>query len=226
MTKDIEWLKSAIQMNLDFYNDKDEEWQMAKVRAYAKALDLINQLDEPEVLSSDWIKDNQLMWASLGGVEYYVPVNKLYGKIVPDQEVLSEEWISERIIRNENTGEEYVYVDELQNVIVPKHQTVEVQELINKYSKGTMSTYDVKVERERFVNDLQNLLVPEQGEVDRAYKDGYEEGREHGFYKGYREGLADKGGEPETVADVIADFYESCERLQEVMSMEVEELEE
>src|SRR5699024_5186400 len=43
--KDIEWLKSAIQQNLDFYNDNDEEWQMAKVRAYAKSLDLINQLD-------------------------------------------------------------------------------------------------------------------------------------------------------------------------------------
>lgn len=48
MKKGIEWLKSAIQQNLDFYNDKDEEWQMAKVRAYAKSLDLINQLDEPE----------------------------------------------------------------------------------------------------------------------------------------------------------------------------------
>ena len=138
-----------------------------------------------------------------------------------EPEVLTPEWISERIIRNENTGEEYVYVDELHNVIVPKHQTVEVQELINKYSTDTMSTYDVKVEREKFVNDLQNLLVPKQEEVDRAY----EEGRELGFYKGYREGLADKGGEPETVADVIADFYKSCERLQEVMSMEVEVLE-
>lgn len=53
MKKNIEWLKSAIQQNLDFYNDNDEEWQMAKVRAYAKSLDLINQLDEPEVLSQE-----------------------------------------------------------------------------------------------------------------------------------------------------------------------------
>src|SRR5699024_5009307 len=56
--KNIEWLKSAIQQNLDFYNDNDEEWQMAKVRAYAKSLDLINQLDEPEVLSQEWISEN------------------------------------------------------------------------------------------------------------------------------------------------------------------------
>ena len=74
--------------------------------------------------------------------------------------------------------------------------------------------------------DLQNLLVPKQEEVDRAYKDGYEEGREHGFYKGYREGLANKGGEPETVADVVTTFWKSYERLKEVMSMEVEEMEE
>ena len=32
--------------------------------------------------------------------------------------------------------------------------------------------------------------------------------------------------EPETVADVIADFFKSLERLKEVMSMEIEELEE
>ena len=29
--------------------------------------------------------------------------------------------------------------------------------------------------------------------------------------------------EPETVADVVADFYKSLERLKEVMSMELEE---
>src|SRR5699024_6960824 len=49
---------------------------------------------------------------------------------------------------------------------------------------------------------LQNLLVPKQEEVDQAYKDGYETGKQHTFYKGYLEGLADKGSEPETVADV------------------------
>ena len=87
---------------------------------------------------------------------------------------------------------------------------------IDKHSKGSSRSQYV------WVDDLKELLVPKQEKVDRAY----EEGRELGFYKGYREGLADKGGEPETVSDVIADFYESLERLKEVMSMEVEELEE
>src|SRR5699024_1736092 len=140
--KNIEWLKSAIQQNLDFYNDKDEEWQMAKVRAYAKSLDLINQLDEPEVLSQEWLDENKSSWTKLKVDGYYIPVEK-----------------------------------------------------------------------------LQNLLVPKQEEVDRAYKDGYETGKQHTFYKGYLEGLADKGSEPETVADVVTTFWKSYERLKEVMNM-------
>ena len=76
------------------------------------------------------------------------------------------------------------------------------------------------------ISDLQNLLVPKQEEVDRAYKDGYETGKQHTFYKGYLEGITDKGSEPETVVDVLADFYKSLERLKEVLGTEVEELEE
>ena len=102
-----------------------------------------------------------------------------------EPEVLSQEWISDHIIFNEKEEAEYIYADK-----------------------------------------LQNLLVPKQEEVDRAYKDGYEKGKEHTFYKGCLEGLADKEKEPETVASVIADFYKSFERFKEVISMEVEELEE
>ena len=76
------------------------------------------------------------------------------------------------------------------------------------------------------VDKLYGKIAPKQEDVDRAYKDGYEKGKEHTFYKGYLEGLADKENEPETVASVIADFYKSFERFKEVISMEVEELEE
>ena len=79
-------------------------------------------------------------------------------------------------------------------------------------------------------------------EVDRAYRKGFKEGErqtaeyferiteeptqeqvwkylsEHGIE------VVDK--EPETVADVIADFFKALERLNEVMSMEVKEMEE
>ena len=111
--------------------------------------DLIDQLDEPETLSEEWLDENKSSWMKMKVDGHYIPVEK-----------------------------------------------------------------------------LQNLLVPKQKEVDRAYKDGYEKGKEHTFYKGYLEGLADKEKEPETVASVIADFYKSFERFKEVISMEVEELEE
>src|SRR5699024_221286 len=83
--KNIEWLKSARQQNLDFYNDKDEEWQMAKVRAYAKSLDLINQLDEPEALSQEWLDENKSSWTKLKVDGYYIPVQKLQNLLVPKQ---------------------------------------------------------------------------------------------------------------------------------------------
>ena len=54
------------------------------------------------------------------------------------------------------------------------------------------------------VLELQNLLVPTLSEME----------------------TVEITEEPETVSDVVADFYESCERLQRVMSMKVEETEE
>ena len=78
------------------------------------------------------------------------------------------------------------------------------QEWIDKHVE-TIFDLDEDFETEFIkVDDLQNLLVPKQEEVDQAYKDG----------------------EPETVADVVTTFWKSYERLKEVMSMEVEELEE
>ena len=76
------------------------------------------------------------------------------------------------------------------------------------------------------IDQLDEPEVPKQEEVNQAYKDGYEKGKQHTFYKGYLEGLADKEKEPETVADVLSTFWKSFERLKEVMSMGVEELEE
>ena len=143
--KNIEWLRKdfdrifdqSIRINSD--KEWDKGWNVGWYEARTTVYALINQLDEPEVLSQEWIDEHT----------YY----------------------------NHNTGEDIVYVD-----------------------------------------DLKDLLVPEQEEVDRAYKDGYEKGKQHTFYKGYLEGLADKENEPETIADVVTTFWKSFERLKEVMS--------
>src|SRR5699024_1205021 len=103
--KDLEWLKEQLEKD---YADgkrvqsriKDGEkiegidsksyWRGSQTANYF-ARCYLEDLDEPEVLSSDWIKDNQLMWTSIHGAEYYVPANKLYGKIVPKQEITEEQ---------------------------------------------------------------------------------------------------------------------------------------
>ena len=90
--KDIEWLKETLEERIDtMAKFEDVSYSIGLKEAYQHTLLLINQLDEPEVLSSDWIKDNQLMWTSIHGAEYYVPANKLYGKIVPKQEITEEQ---------------------------------------------------------------------------------------------------------------------------------------
>ena len=50
-----------------------------------KIMSLIDQLDEPETLSSDWIDENK-KYNGVHDIGYYIPVNKLYGKIMPKQE--------------------------------------------------------------------------------------------------------------------------------------------
>lgn len=86
MKKDKTWLKEEIEEDIKSWGGGNPDYFRGASDAYENVKDWLNQLDEPEVLSSDWIKDNQLMWTSMHGVEYYVPANKLYGKIVPKQE--------------------------------------------------------------------------------------------------------------------------------------------
>ena len=149
MKKDKEWAIKEAKETINGFFDRSSRGvaQHYEDELIASIADIINQLDEPEVLSEDWIEEHH------------------YIRMDPDNP--------------------FVYV-----------------------------------------KDLQNLLVPKQDEVDQAYKDGYETGKQHTLYKGYLEGLEDKGSEPETVADVVTTFWKSYERLKEVMSMEVEELEE
>ena len=148
--KTLESIREEIWEEMLRLEDKrKDQWADIKYQTLREVLQKLGHLDEPEVLSQEWLDESKSSWTKLKIDGYYIPVEK-----------------------------------------------------------------------------LQNLLVPKQEEVDQAYKDGYETGKQHTFYKGYLEGLEDKGSEPETVADVVTTFWKSYERLKEVMSMEVEELEE
>ena len=56
----------------------------------SKVYPLIDQLDEPETLSTEWIDDNEVIYPTAHGVDYYVPAKKLYGLIVPKHEEKKE----------------------------------------------------------------------------------------------------------------------------------------
>lgn len=86
------------------------------------------------------------------------------------------------------------------------------------------------------IDYLQNLLVPKQGEITHKQVEKYLLDKnirviDIDIYEEMQSELEElKNGvtlsKTETVADVISDFWKSFERLKEVMSMEVEELEE
>ena len=87
MKKDVDWLKNEVnELPIRFIGfsmlKQREEFTVSK----DDVLELINQLDEPEVLSQEWIKHNQLVLRGVNGSEHYVPSRNLYGKLVPKQE--------------------------------------------------------------------------------------------------------------------------------------------
>lgn len=89
MKKDIEWAKNRIKNTLKFeaLNDREVGFKIAM----KEALELINQLDEPEVLSQEWIDEhkvsriNNLRKMTMSDV---VPVEDLQNLIVTKQEEL------------------------------------------------------------------------------------------------------------------------------------------
>lgn len=85
MKKDIEWLKKEVnELPLRFLGfsmlKQREEFTVSK----DDVLELINQLDEPEVLSKEWIDENEEQEEMYGS--YGVPVHKLKNLLVPKQE--------------------------------------------------------------------------------------------------------------------------------------------
>lgn len=165
---------------------KDKAWLQNEInyvtaRVYGSKLDivleiigLIDQLDEPEVLSLDWIDDNKKD-SGVHSIGYYVPIGKLHDLLVPKQdepEVLSQEWIGENSYDRwmlegtmDDEDETFVSSYDLQNLIVPKQDEPETlsQEWIdeNKVARidnlRKMTTSDVVP-----VEKLKNLLVPKQ----------------------------------------------------------------
>ena len=86
MKKDIEWLKEEIgelPCVDTVFNSGGSSYIDSAVPVMV-VYDLIDQLDEPEVLSQEWIRNNQ----ERKGVHFFVNVTKLQNLDVPKQEEL------------------------------------------------------------------------------------------------------------------------------------------
>ena len=141
MKKDIEWLKRKVlglQSNGNDETDQTEaEKEIGRLQKWAwnncvhRVFDLIIQLDEPEVLSQEWIDKH---------METIFDLDQVFGT-------------------------EFIKVDDLQNIIVPKQEGPEakIQELIEVYKRenGAYSNPE-NGWIGGFIEDLENLVEAEQ----------------------------------------------------------------
>ena len=123
VNEDIQWLKKEIHKELEDWHgveggidgdgineimlliNQHEESEVKRLEKKIKELDSYNdelvrdnnqfrnELDNQEVLSEEWIDENK-KYNNVHDIGYYIPVNKLYGKIMPKQEEVEEleEW--------------------------------------------------------------------------------------------------------------------------------------
>ena len=127
MKKDIAWLKKEIGTEMmQLEPNRKERWSDVKYQTLRNVCQKIYQLDEPEVLSQDWIDKYQ-----------YVGTDP---------------------------NSAFVYVKDLQNLLVPKQGELEtkIQELIESYKQEE----DAYSNPENgwisgFIEDLKNLVAEE-----------------------------------------------------------------
>ena len=96
MKKDKKWAQREVDRYLS-YEGVDEA---RNALVFAKGV--INQLDEPETLSLDWIDDNKKD-SGVHSIGYYVPIGRLHDLLVPEQELpVIPKFVAEFLIGKED----------------------------------------------------------------------------------------------------------------------------
>lgn len=90
--KNIEWLKEEVEKRIKTIESDDisfvgsEYYDEGYIDGMRDVLYRINQLDEPETLSFDWIDVNKKD-SGVHYIGYYVPIGRLHDLLVPKQEL-------------------------------------------------------------------------------------------------------------------------------------------
>ena len=87
MKKDIEWLREQIKNEMNGWSGGNPDYFRGAEDAYEDVKDWLNQLDEPEVLSQEWVSDNAVVGQYPDGMGHVVPAYKLQNLLVPKQDV-------------------------------------------------------------------------------------------------------------------------------------------
>ena len=127
MKKDIKWLKKEFD---DLFNGKS-------ILTVGKSVvyEILNQLDEPEVLSQEWLDNNSIYASSDGVTEEYVHVDDLQNILVPNQEI-TEEQVSEYLRERSMTAVDstLVHRENLDSKIVTEIPTI--PEFVAEFLEG------------------------------------------------------------------------------------------
>ena len=87
MKKGIEWLKKEIATEMiQLEPNRKERWSDVKYQTLRSVAQKLDQLDELEVLSYEWIDSNSVNASSDGVTEEYVHVDDLENLIIPKEE--------------------------------------------------------------------------------------------------------------------------------------------
>lgn len=113
MKKDIEWLKEKVQKRIDKLPRTYSGTYIEGSRdAYDLTLQDINELDEPEVLSEEWINKNsavgQFMTSEGLNIYKFVKADKLKNLLVPKQDVpIVPTWFDKWFVEGMNRDTEH-----------------------------------------------------------------------------------------------------------------------
>ena len=161
--KNIEWLKEEIEEDIKSWGGGNPDYFRGASDAYENVKDWLNQLDEPEVLSQEWISKN---------VEY------AYFDMLDGSGRLSS---ATAIIKPEN----------LQNLLVPKQELPVIPKFVAEWINETKPYNSLRVafeyiaQRKRDNHDDELALWVEEGNSEtfaRAWLDGYEIEQEPKYY--------------------------------------------
>ena len=134
MKKDIEWLKEEIGNFVEPYDTRDLlTYRAGVVDMVEHMLLLINQLDEPEILSQGWI-DEHVVYADVrGGTQEFIHVNDLQNLLVPKQGVTGEQLVNYAMDNDLVVFEKDKLDAEVQRMIDEAYKTMNEKPVIPKF---------------------------------------------------------------------------------------------